>query len=99
MTWTDLNKVVRRRHSQHGLGDTVAAGLVLHELNKAFPNLCRPISLKNGVLSVVVEPVQILAFKLQEGDILRHLQAHSQARNLPPVTSIKIRPHGEAVGA
>ena len=90
MTWNKLSNLVTKRHSQRGLGPSIAAGMICQKAESLYPDMFKAVSLRNGLLTIAVHTRNRLKFKLIEGALLAALTEYAAAEHLPNPERIRL---------
>lgn len=90
MAWKKTDSLLKKRLNQHGLLNVVEAGLVCKKAEELMPNTFTAVSVRNTTLHLEISKEQLMNFKLQEGKILKDLNAFVKLRNLPEITRIRL---------
>lgn len=88
--WKAVGDISGRNNASQGLAREVAAGRVCQQLEKIAQTKVQAISLKDGTLTIKVNHAQILAWKLEEGLVLKELLAYCNLYSLPKVEQIRL---------
>jgi len=81
---------LNRRMNQHGLGGIVESGQLCRQAEIIAPELFTAVSVRNQVLHVRLTKKQLLAYKMQEGHLLKMLNAYATEKHLPIIKSIRL---------